>query len=85
MEKDIFSKFEQKECELKEITDMLWLVYEDYYAMQKNDLYTKANYYDRLERYLINIHSLLYTRHKEMENIINEVYAERKALKEGVA
>ncbi len=85
MEKEIFSKFEQKECELQEITDMLWLVYEDYYSLQKNDLYTKAYNYDRLERYLINIHSLLYTRHKEMEDIINEVYAERKAKREGVA
>lgn len=81
MRKDIFSEFEQKECELQEITDMLWLVYEDYYGMQKNDLYTKANNYDRLERYLINIHSLLYTRHKEMEEIIKDVYVERKSKK----
>ena len=84
MEKEIFSKFEQKKCELQEITDMLWLVYEDYYTIKENSLYTKADNYDRLGRYLINIHSLLYTRHKEMEEIVNEVYAERKAKKVGV-
>lgn len=82
-ERNIFEEFERKECELQEITDMLWLVYEDYYSLQKNDLYTKANNYDRLEKYLINIHSLLYARHKEMEDMINEVYAERKSLKVG--
>ena len=25
-----FDEFQQKECELEKITDMLWLVYEDY-------------------------------------------------------
>lgn len=78
MENNIFSEFERKECELREITDMLWLVYEDYYGLRKDDLYTKANYYDRLERYLINIHSLLRIRQEEMEDIINQVYEEKK-------
>ncbi len=62
---------------------MLWLVYEDYYGTKENDLYTKANNYDRLERYLINIYSLLHIRHKEMKNTINEVYAERREQKVG--
>ena len=57
---------------------MLWLVYEDYYATKEKDLYVKANNYDRLERYLINIHSLLYSRQQEMEQFIDDVYAERK-------
>lgn len=77
-EDEIFGEFEKKECEIKEITDMLWLVYEDCYGIKNNDLYTKANNYDRLERYLINIHTLLYSRQQEMEKFINEVYAERK-------
>ena len=62
---------------------MLWLVYEDYYGIKKNDIYTKANNYDRLERYLINIHSLLSLRKQEMTKFIDDVYAERKATKEG--
>ena len=75
---DILYEFERKECELREITEMLWLVYEDYYALRKDDLYTKANNYDRLETYLINIHSLLYARHKEMEGFINKINREVK-------
>lgn len=78
VEEKVFNEFQQKECELEEITDMLWLVYEDYYGVKGNDLYTKANNYDRLERYLINIHSLLYSRKQEMTNFIDDVYAERK-------
>lgn len=81
-EEEIFNKFQETECELEEIVDMLWLIYEDYYAIKENDLYTKANNYDRLERYLINIHSLLKTRQLEMEKFIDEVYAERNG-KEG--
>lgn len=82
IEEKVFDEFQQKECELEEITDMLWLVYEDYYGVKENDLYVKANNYDRLERFLINIHSLLHTRHKEMEDMIDEVYKERKGRRE---
>ena len=45
---------------------------------KRNDLHTKANNYDRLERYLINIHSLLCSKKQEMTNFIDDVYAERK-------
>ena len=62
---------------------MLWLVYEDYYGIKENDIYTKANNYDRLERYLINIHSLLSLRKEEMTKFIDDVYAERRGMKEG--
>ena len=78
IEEKVFDEFQQKECELEKITDMLWLVYEDYYGVKENDLYTKANNYDRLERYLINIHSLLCSKKQEMTNFIDNVYAERK-------
>lgn len=77
-EEKVFDEFQRKECELKEIIDMLWLVYEDYYGIKENDIYTKANNYDRLERYLINIHSLLHSRQQEMAQFIDDVYAERK-------
>lgn len=81
-EENVFNEFQRKEYELEEITDMLWLVYEDYYAIKEKDLYVKANNYDRLERYLINIHSLLYSRQQEMAQFIDNVYAERKGRKE---
>ena len=84
-EEKVFDEFQRKECELEEITDMLWLIYEDYYAIKENDLYTKANNYDRLGRYLINIHSLLQSRQQEMAKFIDDVYAERKAKKEGAS
>lgn len=81
-EEKVFDKFQEKECELEEITDMLWVVYEDYYGIKENDIYTKANNYDRLERYLINIHSLLRSRQQEMARFIDDVYAERKGRRE---
>lgn len=77
-EKKVFDEFQRKECEFEEITDMLWLIYEDYYGIKTKDLYEKANNFERLERYLINIHSLLYLRKQEMTKFIDEVYAERK-------
>lgn len=79
----VFDEFQTKECEIEEIVDMLWLVYEDYYGIKENDIYTKANNYDRLERYLINIHSLLSLRKQEMTKFIDDVYAERRGMKEG--
>lgn len=82
-EEKVFDEFQTKECEIEEIVDMLWLVYEDYYGIKENDLYTKANNYDRLERYLINIHSLLSLRKQEMTKFIDDVYAERRGMKEG--
>lgn len=82
-EEKIFDEFQTKECEFEEITNVLWLVYEDYYGIKENDLYTKANNYDRLERYLINIHSLLRLRQQEMTKLIDDVYAERNSQKEG--
>lgn len=80
-EEKVFDEFQRKECELEEITDMLWLVYEDYYGIEEKDLYTKANNYDRLERYLINILSLLRLRQEEMTKFIEDIYAERKGKK----
>lgn len=80
-EEKIFDEFQTKECEIEEIIDMLWLVYKDYYGIKENDIYTKANNYDRLERYLINIHSLLRSRQQEMARFIDDVYAERKGMK----
>lgn len=79
----VFDEFQTKECEIEEIVDMLWLVYEDYYVIKEKDIYTKANNYDRLERYLINIHSLLSLRKEEMTKFIDDVYAERRGMKEG--
>lgn len=81
-EERVFDEFQTKECEIEEITDMLWLVYEDYYGIKEKDIYTKANNYDRLERYLINIHSLLHAKQQEMAKFVDDVYLERKGRKE---
>lgn len=75
---DIFGEYEYKEGEFSDITHMLWLIYEDYYALQKDDLYTKADNYDRLGTYLINIHSLLYSKTEEMRKNINKIYESRR-------
>lgn len=76
------NEFECKEAELDEITTMLWYLYEDYYVCQKDDLYTKANNYDRLGTYLANIHRLLIDRTEEMKNFIDKVYEARRNQKE---
>lgn len=65
---------ENTEAELSEITEMLWYTYEDYYGIEEKDLYTKANYYDRLRTYIFNIHSLLYKLDKELQDNINKAY-----------
>lgn len=84
-EEKVFSEFQTKECEIEEIVDMLWLVYEDYYGIKEKDLYAKANNYDRLERYLINIHTLLRSKQQEMARFLDDVYEERKGMKEGIS
>ena len=67
---DFISEYETKLQEFKDITHMLWLIYEDYYTMQKNNLYEKADKYDRLGIFLLNIHSLLFKTITEMEKFI---------------
>ena len=57
---------------------MLWFLIEDYYVGNKNDdLYTKANNYDRLQIYLNNLHRLLYNLDIEMQNIIKKEYSKK--------
>ena len=79
LEKESFSKLECMECEIGDITEMLWYIYEDFYTLVNEDIYTKANYYDRLGTYLLNIHSLLLSKQKEINEFIEAVYKERKA------
>lgn len=62
-------------------TDDLEKYNEDYYALQKDDLYTKANNYDRLGNFLINIHSLLSNQCEEMREFIDKVYEEKIRIK----
>lgn len=82
LEKESFWQLECKECELNDITMMLWYLLEDYYTgVEEEDIYTKANNYDRLRVYLCNIHTLLFTKQQEMKNFIDKVYVEKK--KEG--
>lgn len=45
-------------------------------------IYIKSNNYDRLGTYLINIHSLLLSQQKEMEEIIDKTYEEIKSTKQ---
>lgn len=82
LERDILSQYESAKINIEEITTMLWYVYEDYYGIIENDIYTKANNYDRLGTYLINIHSLLLSQQKEMEEIIDKTYEEIKLIKQ---
>lgn len=85
LEKESFWQLECKECELGDIVTMLWFLIEDYYVgVNQEDIYTKANNYDRLGIYLNNIHSLLFAKQKEMKEFIDKVYVERKTVKEGV-
>lgn len=79
LKKEAFNQLECKQCEIEDITTMLWYIYEDYYTgVKEEDIYTKANNYDRLGTYLINIHSLLYTKQEEMKSFIDSVYEQKK-------
>lgn len=82
LKRDILSQYESAKINIEEITTMLWYVYEDYYGIIENDIYTKSNNYDRLGTYLINIHSLLLSQQKEMEEIIDKTYEEIKSTKQ---
>ena len=83
LEKESFNEFECKECELEDITTMLWYIIEDYYVgVKKEDIYTKANNYDRLGVYLNNIHTLLFGKQEEMKKFIDKVYTERRNKKQ---
>lgn len=82
LDRDILSEYEYVEVNIEEITTMLWYIYEDYYAITENDIYTKANNYDRLGTYLINMHSLLLSQQKEMKEIIDKAYKEIKSIKQ---
>lgn len=81
IENESLDKLEYAQCQLEDITKMLFYVYEDYYVAQKNDLYTKADNYNRLGNFLINIHSLLYNQCEEMKEFINKVYEEKRGSK----
>lgn len=81
LENESLDKLEYAQCKLDDITKMLFYIYEDYYAVQKDDLYTKANNYDRLGNFLINIHSLLFNQCEEMKEFIDKVYEEKRRIK----
>ena len=49
---------------------MLWYLIEDYYIAEEKYLLTKVNNYDRLEIYLINIHTLLSKNMKNYKNLL---------------
>lgn len=84
LEQEVFWQYECKECEIEDITTMLWYLIEDYYTgVKQEDIYTKANNYERLGVYLRNMHSLLFDKQKEMKDFIDKVYTEKRAMKEG--
>lgn len=83
-EKEILSDYEYKLAQFKDITTMLWYILEDYSESsidKQNELYYKANYYDRMKNYLQNLHQLLYDRQEEMKKNIDDYYSKRRKAK----
>lgn len=83
-EKEILSDYEYKLAQIEEITTMLWYIMEDYSGIdidKQNELYYKANYYDRMKIYLSNLHQLLYDRQEEMKKNIDDYYSKRRKAK----
>lgn len=76
--KDILYEYEEKQVQLEELDKMLWYIYEDYYTFENQDLYTKANYYDRLRSFLYNIQNQLHNIQQEMLDYINKGFEELK-------
>lgn len=75
---EAFRKLEESEAKLNYIITMFWYVIEDYYIPRSKDTYTKANYYDRLETFLCNIHSLLLNTQEDMQNFVENTYEKAK-------
>lgn len=71
---EAFRELERHEIELEQIVEMLWYVMEDYYEPRTQDLYTKANSFDRLYCFLYNIHTLLLNKQKDMQNYVENTY-----------
>lgn len=80
---EAFRKLEQSEIELEEITTMLWYIMEDYYVPKTQDLYTKANSFDRLQTFLYNIHTLLLNTQKDMQEFVENTYKADKEENKG--
>lgn len=76
--KDILYEYESKQVELEKLNEMLWYIYEDYYSSNNYDLYTKANYYDRLDSFLYNIQNQLNKIQDEMLDYVNKAFEEIK-------
>lgn len=76
--KDVIYEYESKQVELEELNTMLWYIYEDYYAVEPKDIYTKANNYDRLRVFLYNIQNQLNNIQKEMLDYTNKAFKELK-------
>ena len=76
--KDILYEYEEKQVQLEELDKMLWYIYEDYYTFENQDLYTKANYYDRLKSFLYNIQNQLHNIQQEMLDYTNKGFEELK-------
>ena len=76
--KDILYEYEEKQVQLEELDKMLWYIYEDYYTFENQDLYTKANYYDRLRSFLYNIQNQLHSIQQEMLDYTNKAFKELK-------
>ena len=76
--RDILYEYESKAVELEELTQMLWYIYEDYYTIPEDDLYTKANNYDRLRVFLYNIHNQLNNLQDDVLDYINTAFEEIK-------
>ena len=76
--KDILYEYEEKQVQLEELDKMLWYIYEDYYTFENQDLYTKANYYDRLRSFLYNIQNQLHSIQQEMLDYTNKAFEELK-------
>lgn len=77
-EKSILYEYEGKQIALEQLNQMLWYIYEDYYSSNNYDLYTKANYYDRLGVFLYNIQNQLNNIQDEMLDYTNRAFEKLK-------
>lgn len=85
---DVLYEYKNKQLSVEKISTMLWYICKDYCNSDTEDVYIKANNYDRLKVYLFNLQNQLDDLQnkmrdyadKQFENMVTETIVDTRAL-----
>lgn len=72
--KDILYEYKNKQLSVEKISTMIWYICKDYCDSDTEDVYIKANNYDRLKVYLFNLQNQLNDLQEKMRNYADEQF-----------